>query len=277
MWYAFFFAPESPIVVCVFRIAFALLLLVFISLTSLDQRNPFVLHSGDTILRLFSLLLAFAPVGAMLSVDAWVSGTVASDSPPWALRLMQVLMATIYLRSLGWKLPGRWWREGSAVYWALTAAGSTESGRCRRLRATPCTWANCSLSSASRFSWSVIDSTMESTDGSLSLPSRASFSADSPSSWRVCYGPTRLTPVGLTRNASDGRRLAVSKVPVRKVPVIWTVPSTWTVRPLLTWTGTRLRSGSTSDQHWSTDLHHHHVTASSCGTLDAEDSSICHM
>ncbi len=134
MWYAFFFAPESSIVVCVFRIAFALLLLVFISLTSLHQRNPFVLHSGDTILRLFSLLLAFAPVGAMLSVDAWVSGTVASDSPPWALRLMQVLMATIYLRSLGWKLRGRWWREGSAVYWALTAAGSTESGRCRRLR-----------------------------------------------------------------------------------------------------------------------------------------------
>ncbi len=92
MWYAFFFAPESSIVVCVFRIAFALLLLVFISLTSLHQRNPFVLHSGDTILRLFSLLLAFAPVGAMLSVDAWVSGTVASDSPPWALRLMQVLI-----------------------------------------------------------------------------------------------------------------------------------------------------------------------------------------
>jgi uncharacterized membrane protein YphA (DoxX/SURF4 family) len=195
VWYAFFFAPESPVVVCVFRIAFAALLLVdalftlpeaqlfygpagifsiedyrrglgrsrfslfnylpasewtvwlvlglevvaslsllvgfltgvsaflaFVTLTSLHQRNPFALHSGDTILRLLCLLLVFAPAGAVLSIDAWLAGAGGADpSAPWAVRLMQILLATIYMHSLAWKLRGQWWRDGSAVYWALTA------------------------------------------------------------------------------------------------------------------------------------------------------------
>jgi Vitamin K-dependent gamma-carboxylase len=57
----------------------------------------------------------------MYSVDALLSPQPALDSAPWALRLMQILIATVYIRSLGWKLRGRWWRDGTAVYWALSA------------------------------------------------------------------------------------------------------------------------------------------------------------
>jgi hypothetical protein len=196
LWHAFFFTPENPVVISVFRIAFGVLLLVdalytagevqllygphgvlpfcdyqrslsrgsfsllnhlprtpgsvrfvlglefvgivglivgcltpfsaalvFVALTSLHQRNPFVLHSGDTLLRLLCLLLIFTPAGAMYSVDSWTA--VARQAPgvasPWAVRLMQVLLTTVYLHSVNWKLRGKWWRDGTAVYWAMTA------------------------------------------------------------------------------------------------------------------------------------------------------------
>jgi hypothetical protein len=44
-------------------------LLAFVLFTSLDNRNPFVLSSGDTLLRLMLLFGSFLPLGARASVD----------------------------------------------------------------------------------------------------------------------------------------------------------------------------------------------------------------
>jgi hypothetical protein len=93
--------------------------LVFITLTSLHSRNVYMLNGGDTLQRLMSFLLIFSHAGGALSVDVWLAGASEAVADPWALRLMQVLVAILYLRTTYWKLCGTTWRAGSATYYAL--------------------------------------------------------------------------------------------------------------------------------------------------------------
>jgi hypothetical protein len=93
--------------------------LVFITLVSLHSRNLYVLNGGDTLQRLLSFFLIFSHAGYALSVDAWLAGTTRTMADPWALRLMQVLLTIVYLRTTYWKLRGATWRAGSATYYAL--------------------------------------------------------------------------------------------------------------------------------------------------------------
>ena len=94
--------------------------LVFITLTSLHSRNVYMLNGGDTLQRLLSFFLIFSQAGGALSVDAWLAGASETTADPWALRLMQVLVAIVYLRTTYWKLRGTTWRAGSATYYALS-------------------------------------------------------------------------------------------------------------------------------------------------------------
>ncbi len=97
----------------------------FLVLISLHNRNPYVLQGGDEVIRLMSFLLIFAPSGAALSIDHWMStgyqdftGTTVTISP-WAVRLMQLQLSIIYLRNFYWKALGNTWWQGTAVYYAL--------------------------------------------------------------------------------------------------------------------------------------------------------------
>src|SRR5204862_7262740 len=82
---------------------------------------------GDSVQRLLVLLLCFTPSGAALSVDCWLShedfwlALRDRQFDPWALRLMQLQMSLIYLRTVGWKLRGKTWRNGTAIAYALRA------------------------------------------------------------------------------------------------------------------------------------------------------------
>jgi hypothetical protein len=93
--------------------------LVFITLISLHSRNLYMLNGGDTLQRLLSFFLIFSHAGGALSLDAWLAGASDTVADPWALRLMQVLVAIVYLRTTYWKLRGATWRAGSATYYAL--------------------------------------------------------------------------------------------------------------------------------------------------------------
>lgn len=94
--------------------------LVFITLTSLHSRNVYMVNGGDTLQRLLSFFLIFSHAGGALSVDAWLKGAPETMADPWALRLMQVLVAIVYLRTTYWKLRGATWRAGSATYYAMS-------------------------------------------------------------------------------------------------------------------------------------------------------------
>lgn len=95
-------------------------ILVFITLTSLHSRNFYILNGGDTLQRLLSFLLIFSHAGGVLSVDSWLSGSSETVADPWALRLMQILVAIVYLRTTYWKLRGTSWCTGRATYYALS-------------------------------------------------------------------------------------------------------------------------------------------------------------
>jgi hypothetical protein len=98
-------------------------LTVFIGLMSVEQRNPFVFNAGDGLLRLTALYVCLAPTGISLSLDRlrtakghfWEFPARA----PWALRLMQVQLSSIYISTAWAKLRGTTWNDGTAVSYAL--------------------------------------------------------------------------------------------------------------------------------------------------------------
>jgi Vitamin K-dependent gamma-carboxylase len=97
-------------------------IVVYLCLTSIDQRNLFILHGGDTFLRVSGFFLIFAPAGDALSVDRWLRLRRGQETAelrprlPWAQRMIQLELAFLYLVSFWWKMKGGAWTEGSALY-----------------------------------------------------------------------------------------------------------------------------------------------------------------
>ncbi len=94
---------------------------VFLILTTLHHRNPAVMNSGDTLMRIFAFLLIFAPSGAMYAIGRRGGNDNGSGSPqlqPWAQRLMQLQIAAVYAQTVVGKLDGEMWRNGTALYYA---------------------------------------------------------------------------------------------------------------------------------------------------------------
>jgi hypothetical protein len=100
----------------------------WLCLVSLHHRNPAVFNAGDVLQRLLLLLLCFTPSGAALSVDCWLRGEDVllaareQQFDPWALRLMQLQVSILYLRTVAWKLHGKTWRNGTALAYPLRLA-----------------------------------------------------------------------------------------------------------------------------------------------------------
>jgi hypothetical protein len=98
-------------------------ILAFLCLTSIQQRNLYMTHSGDTFLRVAGFFLMFAPVGAAFSVDRLVrirkgkEGPEIQPKPPWAQRMIQIELALLYFVTFWWKSTGAAWVNGTAVYY----------------------------------------------------------------------------------------------------------------------------------------------------------------
>ena len=95
-------------------------IVVFLTLVSIHHRNSFVLSSGDTLLRMMSFFAMFSSAGDAFSVDAWLKGQSGFPAvDPWPLRLMQLQISIVYLRSVYWKLRGDLWWNGTAAWFPL--------------------------------------------------------------------------------------------------------------------------------------------------------------
>ena len=98
---------------------------VFLCLTSMQQRNLLILHSGDVFLRVAGFFLMFAPAGAALSLDRLIrvrSGKETAEvqpRAPWAQRMIQLELALLYLASFCWKMKGSAWPHGTALYYVI--------------------------------------------------------------------------------------------------------------------------------------------------------------
>ncbi len=95
---------------------------------SFNQRLPWVLNGGDSMMRCALFYLMFAPAAAVWSLDSLPRrGSAVNESavliPPWSVRLMQIQLAVMYLftgiSKLGDGLIGNDWITGEAVYWVL--------------------------------------------------------------------------------------------------------------------------------------------------------------
>ena len=80
-----------------------------------------VWNTGDALLRHLVLFLMLAPAGAAVSIDSARRGR-QWEFPlraPWALRLVQIQVALMYVVSFWYKLKGSTWRAGTAVSYVL--------------------------------------------------------------------------------------------------------------------------------------------------------------
>ena len=101
-------------------------ILVFLGLVSLSNRNFFVDNAGDDLLRINCFFLMFTHAGCAYSIDAWLRNRnekAPKEIPkksPWAQRLLQLQLAYLYIDTFFLKLPGEGWRDGTALYYALS-------------------------------------------------------------------------------------------------------------------------------------------------------------
>jgi hypothetical protein len=135
----FLFLPQTVLAVTIFFWIFLILaacltagfmtrfstIAVYVCLSSIQDRNPYILHSGDTLLRVTGFFLMFAPAGAALSVDRLLriwSGRGKADVvlyAPWAQRLIQIQTAVLYFATFYSKTLGDSWKSGTAIYYVL--------------------------------------------------------------------------------------------------------------------------------------------------------------
>lgn len=98
-------------------------IIVFVCLASLDERNLFITHSGDTFLRVTGFFLMFAPAGACLSVDRLIRVKAGKETgvpearAPWAQRLIQFELSLLYFAAAYSKAQGELWINGTALYY----------------------------------------------------------------------------------------------------------------------------------------------------------------
>lgn len=100
-------------------------IVVFACLTSIQQRNLYILHGGDVFLRVSGFFLMFAPAGAALSIDRLVrvrrklEGAEIEPRAPWAQRMIQFELALLYFASFLWKIKGAPWINGTALFYVF--------------------------------------------------------------------------------------------------------------------------------------------------------------
>ncbi len=100
--------------------------IVFLALMSFQRRNPFIVNSGDVLMRILAFYLIFAPASAALSLGRFLRNrsefwTFPARSP-WALRLLQIQFSIVYLIAVWTKVRGTTWNNGTAVSFALRIA-----------------------------------------------------------------------------------------------------------------------------------------------------------
>jgi hypothetical protein len=97
-------------------------------LVLLHRRNPFMLYGADGVLLHVGLWLAFLPSGRVLALDRLIAARLGRPARRtislWPLKALQVQMALIYFSAAVAKIGTEPWRDGSAVYYALTSTGS---------------------------------------------------------------------------------------------------------------------------------------------------------
>ena len=92
---------------------------VFFWLVAFQHRNMILFDGEDVLFRLMAFYLVWLPSGAYFGFDARKDRRPVRERrfPLWRLRLLQIQMSFIYLSTLGEKIRGTDWLDGSALYY----------------------------------------------------------------------------------------------------------------------------------------------------------------
>jgi hypothetical protein len=91
---------------------------VAVLLLAVQRRDPWILNSGDLLLRELAFFVMLMPAGETWSLDARRRG-VERLRAPCGLRLVQLQISALYLFSVWAKVRGHDWNDGTAVGIAL--------------------------------------------------------------------------------------------------------------------------------------------------------------
>jgi hypothetical protein len=100
-------------------------IVLVLGMISIHTRNPLIIHSGDTLLRLCLIYLVLSPSGAALSLDRRRELRQKGLPPDTPLeyvrvtgqRLIQYQTALVYLTTVWWKVFGTFWMDGTATFY----------------------------------------------------------------------------------------------------------------------------------------------------------------
>lgn len=92
---------------------------VAVLLLAVQRRDPWVLNSGDLLLRELAFFVMLMPAGETWSLDARRRTRPERPRAPWGLRLVQLQVSALYLFSVWAKVRGQAWNDGTAVGVAL--------------------------------------------------------------------------------------------------------------------------------------------------------------
>jgi hypothetical protein len=106
------------------------LMIAFLCMASLHQRNIWLLSSSEMLMRAITILLICSPCGHSFSVDSLLGRYFENFRqkrtwPVWALRLIQIQISVVYLWTCWHKIKGETWLDGTAVYYATRIEGLT--------------------------------------------------------------------------------------------------------------------------------------------------------
>lgn len=98
-----------------------------VGVISLHHRSPWILHGGDTLLRMSVIYLAVSPAGRACSIDRLIRIRKGQESGPveislWPQRLLQVNLAIVYITTVWAKWFGSKWMDGTATYYPARLA-----------------------------------------------------------------------------------------------------------------------------------------------------------
>jgi hypothetical protein len=99
-------------------------ILYYVGMLFIHNRNLVSSSGADVLLLVTGFNLMLSPCGAAYSVDAWLEsrkrGTPATPMiVPWALRLIQIQVAVVYMGAAILKAGGNLWLNGSALHHVL--------------------------------------------------------------------------------------------------------------------------------------------------------------
>ena len=93
----------------------------WLGIVTLGERNPLLIDGSDGVLRVLGLWMLFLPLNAVWSLSRPDPNAATVEHTRWPLRMMQLQVCIIYVKTGLIKALYPSWQEGTAVFYAMAS------------------------------------------------------------------------------------------------------------------------------------------------------------